>query len=71
MEKKSGQKSCSFDSIYKMKTVKDVPYTLPMGMSKEWYIEFYTVACHILKGKDNVRYEMGLNRLRELVNEAE
>lgn len=70
MAKTSGQKSCSFASIYKMKTVGDVPYSLPRGMSKEWYIEFYTVACHILKGKDNVRYEMGINRLKELVNES-
>ena len=70
MEKKSGQKLCSFSSIYQMKEEKDIPYNIPNGLSKEWYIEFYTVACHILKDKNKARYEICLSKLKELFNEA-
>lgn len=71
MEKTNGQKLCNFSSIYKMKEEKDIPYTLPRGMSKEWYLEFYTVACHILKECNTNRYKVCLGKLEELVNESQ
>lgn len=71
MEKKNGQKSCDFANIYRMKKPEDIPYSLPLNMGKEWYIEFYTVACHILKDADKDRYEVCLTKLKELVHETE
>lgn len=70
MEKKSGQKLCSFSSIYQMKEEKDIPYNIPNGMSKEWYIEFYTVACNILRKTNKERYDVCFSKLMELCNEA-
>jgi hypothetical protein len=70
MEKKSGQKLCSFSSIYQMKEEKDIPYSLPDGMSKEWYIEFYTVACSIFRKTNRERYEVCFSKLMELCNET-
>ena len=67
MEKKSGQKLCSFSSIYQMKEEKDIPYNIPNGMSKEWKIEFYTQCCHILKDKNKERYDFCYDKLMELV----
>ena len=70
MEKKSGQKFCSFSSIYQMKEEKDIAYSLPDGMSKEWYIEFYTVACNILRRTNKERYDVCFSKLMELCNET-
>lgn len=70
MEKKSGQKFCSFSSIYQMKEEKDIPYSLPDGMSKEWYIEFYTVACNILRKTNKERYDVCFSKLMVLCNET-
>lgn len=67
MEKKSGQKFCSFSSIYQMKEEKDIPCYFPFGVSKEWKIEFYTQCCHILKDKNKERYDFCYDKLMELV----
>lgn len=61
--------TCSFTDIYKMKTIKDIPFHLPMNKSLEWYIEFYTVACYILKDVDRVRYEVCYQKLKECIME--
>lgn len=53
-----------------MKEEKDIPYNIPNGMSKEWYIEFYTVACKILSKTNKERYDICFNKLMELCNEA-
>ena len=53
-----------------MKEEKDIPYSLPNGMSKEWYIEFYTVACNILRKTNKERYDVCFNKLVELCNET-
>ena len=54
-----------------MKEEKDIPYNIPNGMSKEWYIEFYTVACKILSKTNKERYDICFNNLMELCNEAQ
>ena len=46
------KKKCDFSKIYKMKTPDDIPHNLPGGLSLDWYIEFYVVACNILKNND-------------------
>ena len=71
MEKKNGQKLCDFSSIYNMKEEKDIPLSVSTGMSREWYVEFYTVACHILKDVNQERYNICYSKLKELVYEAE
>jgi hypothetical protein len=53
-----------------MKEEKDIPYSLPDGMSKEWYIEFYTVACNIFRKTNRERYEVCFSKLMELCNET-
>ena len=67
MEKKSGQKLCSFSSIYQMKEEKDIPPPPPHGVTKEWKIEFYTQCCHILKDKNKERYDFCYDKLMERV----
>lgn len=53
-----------------MKEEKDIPYSLPDGMGKEWYIEFYTVACNMLRKTNKERYDVCFSKLMELCNET-
>lgn len=53
-----------------MKDEKDIPYSIPNGMSKEWYIEFYTVACNIFSKTNRERYDVCFSKLMELCNET-
>lgn len=63
------KKKCDFSEIYKMKTPDDIPYNLPGGLSLDWYIEFYVVACNILKNNDYERYNICINKLNECLKE--
>lgn len=63
------KKKCDFSNIYNMHSVEDIPYHLPFNMSIDWYIEFYFVASHILKNKDDERYQICMDKLNELITE--
>ena len=63
------KKKCDFSKIYEMKTPDDIPYNLPGSLSIDWYIEFYSVACHILKNNDYERYNICINKLNECLKE--
>lgn len=47
------EKSCDFKSILKMEKPEDVPYSIPEGMSKEWYFEFYARSIKIFRKYGN------------------
>lgn len=61
---------CELKTIYDMKKVEDIPYAIPDGLSKEYYIEFYMQCMHILKDVDYERYNICKNKLEELGNET-
>lgn len=50
-----------------MKKPSDIPYSLPSGLEKEFYIEFYTHTCKILKQFGHFkRYDICKQKLDEL-----
>lgn len=59
-------KECEYNSIYKIKKLEDIPYSLPGGLSVYFYIEFYMQAMHILKDVDYERYNICKRKLQEL-----
>ena len=59
---------CKFKVIYEMKKPSDIPYSLPSGLEKEFYVEFYMHACKILKQFGHFkRYDMCKKKLNELI----
>lgn len=59
--------SCKFENIYSIKKASDIPYSLPYGMDKEWYIEAYMHFYKLLiEDGQTERAQVCLDKIKEI-----